>query len=211
MPDGIIFDLDGTLWDSTPQLTDCWNEAITLHGSPRPPLTVEEVRSTMGLLLYDIAQKLLPDSPLEVQAAVIEECVRMELPYLAEHGGSLFPREIETLTALQARCPLFIVSNCEDGYIEAFYEGTGLGHFFTDHECAGRTGKPKSHNIALVAERHGLKNPVYIGDTELDCASARKAGVPFLHAAYGFGKVEGVPAVTAFADIPAALDEMQTA
>lgn len=208
MFDGILFDLDGTLWDSTPQLTECWNEAIALHGSPRPPLSIEEVRGSMGLLLYDIAQKLLPDSPLEVQAAVIEECVRMELPYLAKHGGALFPREIETLTALQAQYPLFVVSNCEDGYIEAFYEGTGLGHFFTDRECAGRTGKPKSENIALVAERHGLKRPVYIGDTELDCTSARKAGVPFLHAAYGFGTVTDAPAVHRFEDIPAALRKL---
>lgn len=208
MFDGILFDLDGTLWDSTPQLTDCWNEAIVLHGSPRPPLTVEEVRSTMGLLLGDIAQKLLPHCPLEVQAAVIEECVRMELPYLAKHGGALFPNEIETLTALKARCPLFVVSNCEDGYIESFYEGTGLGHFFTDRECAGRTGKPKSDNIALVVARHGLKNPVYIGDTPLDHSSSVKAGVPFLHAAYGFGRVENVPAAHSFSEIPAILEAM---
>ena len=119
-----------------------------------------------------------------------------------------FPREEETLAALKAQCPLCVVSNCEDGYIQAFYQGTGLGKFFTDFESAGHTRLPKRENIKLVAERNSLKRPVYIGDTALDCASAQEAGVPFLHAAYGFGKVPDVPAVSSFEAIPAALAAM---
>ena len=127
---------------------------------------------------------------------------------LARQGGRLFPGEEETLALLAARYPLFIVSNCQDGYIECFYKGNGLGRFFSGEECAGRTGLPKSENIRLAAARHGLKSPVYIGDTALDCASARDAGVPFLHAAYGFGAVDCPHAVRRFADIPAALESM---
>ncbi|MDE6108213.1 MAG: HAD family hydrolase [Oscillospiraceae bacterium] len=205
MFDGILFDLDGTLWDACPQLTVSWNQALELHHVPREPLAVQEVRDCMGLLLHDIAEKLLPMLPRKEQDAVIHDCVRLELDYLAKHGGSLFPREVETLTALAAQCPLFVVSNCEDGYIEAFYQGTGLGQYFTDYESAGRTGLPKSENIKLVAERNGLRNPVYVGDTALDCSSAREAGVPFLHAAYGFGKVPGVPAARSFEELPTAL------
>lgn len=205
MFDGILFDLDGTLWDACPQLTVSWNQALELHSVPRAPLTVQEIRDCMGLLLDDIAQKLLPMLPKEKQDIVIHDCVRLELEYLARHGGSLFPREEETLTALKAQCPLFVVSNCEDGYIQAFYQGTGLGSLFTDFESAGHTGLPKSENIKLVVERNGLKNPVYVGDTALDYASAKEAGVPFLHAAYGFGTVPDVPAVPAFDAIPAAL------
>ena len=208
MFDGILFDLDGTLWDACPQLTESWNQALAFHKVPRPPLTVQEVRDCMGLLLRDIAEKLLPMLPTAEQDTVIAGCVRLELEYLAQHGGSLFPREKETLAALKAQCPLFVVSNCEDGYIEAFYKGTGLGEYFADFESAGRTGLPKSENIKLVAARNGLKNPVYIGDTALDYASAKEASVPFLHAAYGFGKVPCGPAVQNFEDIPAALADM---
>lgn len=208
MFDGILFDLDGTLWDACPQLTVSWNQALELHKVPRTPLAVQEVRDCMGLLLDDIAQKLLPMLPKEGQDAVIHDCVRLELEYLAKHGGSLFPAEEETLAALKAQCPLFVVSNCEEGYIQAFYQGTGLGHFFSDFESAGHTGLPKSENIRLVAERNGLRRPVYIGDTALDCASAREAGVPFLHAAYGFGSVPDVPAVSSFEAIPVALAAM---
>ena len=209
MFDGILFDLDGTLWDACPQLTVSWNQALALHKVPRPPLAVQEVRDCMGLLLDDIAQKLLPMLSKESRDAVILDCVRLELEYLAKHGGSLFPREEETLAALKAQCPLFVVSNCEDGYIQAFYQGTGLGPLFSDFESAGHTGLPKSENIRLVVERNGLRRPVYIGDTPLDCASAREAGVPFLHAAYGFGAVPGVPAASSFDAIPAALAKIQ--
>ena len=208
MFDGILFDLDGTLWDACPQLTVSWNQALKLHKVPRAPLAVQEVRDVMGLLLMDIAQRLLPMLPVPEQNAVIHDCVRMEIEYLATHGGTLFPGEEETLAALWARCPLFVVSNCEEGYIEAFYQGTGLGKYFTDYESAGHTGLPKSQNIKLVAQRNGLKNPVYVGDTALDASSAREAGVPFVHAAYGFGKVEGAVAVQSFEDLPGALEQL---
>lgn len=208
MFDGILFDLDGTLWDACPQLTESWNQALALHKVPRAPLAVREVRDCMGLLLRDIAQRLLPMLPEPQQDAVIRDCVRLELEYLAIHGGSLFPKEEETLAALAAKCPLFVVSNCEEGYIQAFYAGTGLGKYFTDFESAGHTGLPKSENIRLVAGRNGLRNPVYVGDTPLDHSSAVEAGVPFVHAAYGFGQVPGVPAVRSFSALPALLETL---
>ena len=206
--DGILFDLDGTLWDACPQLTVSWNQALAVHEVPREPLSVQDVRDCMGLLLMDIAERLLPMLPEKEQEVVIRDCVRMEIEYLATHGGTLFPHEEETLAALAARCPLFVVSNCEEGYIESFYRGTGLGKYFTDQECAGHTGLPKSENIKLVAARNGLRNPVYVGDTALDASSAREAGVPFVHAAYGFGKVEGAVAVQSFDELPGALEQL---
>ena len=113
------------------------------------------------------------------------------------------------LTDLSRRYPLFVVSNCEKGYIEAYFAGTGMGKYFTDFESAGNTGLPKSENIALVVKRHGLKRPVYVGDTALDCRSAQEAGVPFIHAAYGFGNVEEVPAIHSLEALPNLLKQME--
>ena len=59
----------------------------------------------------------------------------------------------------------------------------------------------RSDNIALVVKRQGLKRPVYVGDTDWDYQAARRAGVPFIHAAYGFGQVEGVPAIRRFGEL----------
>ena len=53
-----------------------------------------------------------------------------------------------------------------------------------------------------MVEKHGLKNPVYVGDTALDAKSAAQAGVPFIHANYGFGQVEDAPQLEALADLP---------
>ena len=67
-------------------------------------------------------------------------------------------------------------------------------------------GLPKADNIALVAERNGLRRPLYIGDTQGDYDAASKAGVPFLHAAYGFGRIDRpVPSVATFGDLPDAI------
>ncbi|MBO6201113.1 MAG: hypothetical protein J6N74_05795, partial [Chryseobacterium sp.] len=51
-------------------------------------------------------------------------------------------------------------------------------------------GLPKDENIRLIVERNNLQNPVYLGDTIWDKDSSEKAGVDFIYAAYGFGKIE---------------------
>ena len=209
MFDGILFDLDGTLWDSTPAMAGIWKIIFARHPElTRPPIEVPEIRGCMGLLLPDIARKLFPDEPDQVRLGLNDEFCAEAPAYLAQHRGVPYPGAARVLEALSGAARLFVVSNCQEGYIEGFYEATGLGPFFSDSECAGHTGLPKSENIKLVVERHGLRAPVYIGDTLLDCTSARDAGVPFLHAAYGFGQAPGAPAVRSFEEIPAALEAM---
>ena len=54
-----------------------------------------------------------------------------------------------------------------------------------------------------------MKRPLYIGDTQGDYDAATAAGVPFLHAAYGFGSIDRqVPFVRAFEEIPAAVERL---
>ena len=207
MFDGVLFDLDGTLWDAVPEITLTWNQVYEKYGVKT--VSEAEMRSCMGLLMEDIAARQVPGLPRERQLAILRECMDVEEVYLNAHGAALYPGGVETLKALAAKTPIFVVSNCQDGYVQTFLKSTGTGALFTDFECAGRTGRPKSENIALVAARNGIEDPVYIGDTQLDYDSAKAAGVPFLHAAYGFGTIDvPVPAVTAFGHIPAALERM---
>lgn len=207
MFDGILFDLDGTLWDAVGEVTESWNRTLAREGVGRT-LTVEELRPCMGLLLSDIGSRLLPGVSRQRREELIGLCCADENDYLAQRGAALYPGEEEVLSALSKKYPLFIVSNCQSGYIEAFYQGTGLGKYFTDHESAGNTGLTKAENIALVVKRHGLKKPVYVGDTALDHSSAQAAAVPFIHAAYGFGKVDNVPAVRSFGEMAELLDTL---
>lgn len=207
MFDSILFDLDGTLWNSVPQVAKSWTLGLEQLGIQRAPITAEELLPCMGLLLPDIVERLAPGLDPEMQSRVITHCCGVENDYLAKHGAALYPHEEEVLSALSKRYSLFVVSNCEKGYIEAYFQGTGMGKYFTGFESAGNTGLPKSENIKLVVKRHGLKHPVYVGDTALDAASAKEAGVPFLHAAYGFGKVEGVPAIHSLTELAEMLED----
>jgi phosphoglycolate phosphatase len=120
-----------------------------------------------------------------------------------------FPGVIETIRTLSKRLPVFIVSNCQSGYIELFLEKTGLGDCVTDIECYGNTGKSKGENIRLLADRNHLTHPVYLGDTQGDSEASKEAGVPFIFAAYGFGAPEQFDAsIARFEELPGLLKNL---
>lgn len=187
--DSIIFDLDGTLWDSIDGILDAWNKVSKRHGGLDRELTRDDIAGIMGLQLEAIAKKLFPHLEHQKRIEILHECCSVECDDLKKHGGNLYEGLEKTLRELAKYHKLFIVSNCQEGYIEAFYHYHGLGRYFEDYENAGRTGFSKGENIKLVMERHGLKNPIYVGDTEGDLKGARFAGIPFIYAAYGFGDV----------------------
>lgn len=191
----ILFDLDGTLWDSTEAVCKIWNAVIQRETNAPYTLTRERICALMGKTMEEIAAALFPSESKDEQARLIGLCGEAENEYLREHGAVLYDGLEETLQALAAEHPLFIVSNCQDGYIQSFLQAHGLSKYFTDMEMAGRTGKSKGDNIRLIMERNGLTRAVYVGDTEGDQTAARQAGIPFIFAAYGFGNVsdpEGV-------------------
>jgi HAD hydrolase, family IA, variant 1 len=190
MTDSIIFDLDGTLWNATEAICKTWNIVLKDYPDIREPITMKELESCMGMLLDDISRKLFPKESPKLQKELIDKCCNLEVEYLAEHGGNLFPYEEETLKYLSKKYKLFIVSNCQSGYIESYFDGHGFNKYFTDIECAGNTGLEKGENNKLIIKRNGLKCPVYVGDTQSDLDSARIAEIPFVYASYGFGAVK---------------------
>lgn len=99
-------------------------------------------------------------------------------------------RSGRTLEALSRCHRLFIVSNCQKGYIELLLEKGKLGGLIRDHACFGETGLCKGETIRLVMERNRITSAAYVGDTQGDLEAARLAGIPFVWAAYGFGNPE---------------------
>ncbi|MGG1684297.1 HAD family hydrolase [Pseudalkalibacillus sp. NRS-1564] len=187
--DSIIFDLDGTIWDPIDTVLDAWNGCIKKHSQISRELTRTDFEGTMGLQVHDISEKLFPHLAEEVRDQVMHECLNTEEHYLKKQGGKLFHKVEDVLSLLSKKYKLYIVSNCQDGYIESFYEFHNLGDYFSDFENPGRTGLSKGENINLIIERNNLTNPIYIGDTEGDLKASRYAGIPFVYAKYGFGEV----------------------
>ncbi len=187
--DSIIFDLDGTLWDSTANVALAWQQAVSKVNYLDEEMTVERVRSITGMTYDAIFDKLFPNLNTEQRKEVQALCAVSELEILHKKGGELYPELEETLKYLGAKYKLYIVSNCQSGYIEVFLDLNNMHPYFLAHQCFGTKGNPKADNIKDIVNDHGLKAPVYIGDTMGDYTSATKAGVPFIFASYGFGVV----------------------
>ena len=187
----VMFDLDGTLWDSAQPVAESWNEVFEKRDPSLPLLTAEDVHRVMGMTMKEIADTLQPGMDPAWRDKVFDECCRHEVEYLYDHPGVLYEGLEETLEALRKEgYQMAIVSNCQLGYVKAFIHGSGLGHYFADYEEWERTGLVKGENIRLVMERNGYRKAVYVGDTRKDEEAARLAGIPFVHAAYGFGTAE---------------------
>ncbi|MDO4961301.1 MAG: HAD family hydrolase [Eubacteriales bacterium] len=194
--DSLIFDIDGTLWDATGSCA----AGFTIASKQFPEygckhFTKEQIMNEVGRPLDVIFNHLYPeleqrfsgeeyDRELHRLNDIHTQC---EYEYIAEHGGDLFPGVAETIPVLAAKMPIFIVSNCEKGYIELMLKASGLEQYFTDWLCFGDTLAEKNVTINCIVEKHGLKSTAYVGDILADGLSSQKAGVPFIAADYGFG------------------------
>ncbi|HBF9966074.1 TPA: HAD family hydrolase, partial [Clostridioides difficile] len=144
----------------------------------------------MGLSFEEIANRLFPNLSEEERMNLLNECSLKECDYLSENGAKLFDDIEDTLKLLSKKYKLFIVSNCQAGYIESFLKAHKLEQYFIDFECPGNTGLHKGENNKLIIERNKLINPIYVGDTQGDANSAKFVGIPFIYAKYGFGNVD---------------------
>jgi phosphoglycolate phosphatase len=191
--DSIIFDLDGTLWDSTANVAIAWQKAKEEVDYIKDDITQQTVRSITGMAYDAIFEKLYPYLEPNVRNEFKAISAKHELEVLNTKGGELYPDLKPTLQYLKSKYKLFIVSNCQNGYIETFLRLNGLDSTFLAHQCYGTKSQPKFQNILDIVADNQLKNPVYVGDTQGDYDSATKAGVPIIFATYGFGTYVGQP------------------
>ncbi len=185
--DSIIFDLDGTLWDSTKEVLISWNNVLKTFDEVEAPFTQKAIEGYMGMPTNKIFESFFHYLKADKRKAIQDACSSNEIEYLKEHGGRLYPNLESVLLALSNKYKLFIVSNCQHEYIDTFLEFYGFEKYFIDYEYQERTNKSKGENIRLVIERNNLKSSIYIGDTDGDSEAARYAGIPFIYASYGFG------------------------
>lgn len=209
MKKGIIFDMDGTLWDSSENVAVSWDEVVMREYPNLRRVTTKDIQNVMGHTMTEIAEMMFPTLEKEKGIALMEACCREENEYLRKHGGRLYEKLEETLKILAEKYPLYIVSNCQSGYIEAFLEYYDLGKYFEDTECFGNNQLPKGDNIALIIKRNSLEQAVYVGDIQGDYDETMKAGAEFIHAAYGFGTIrEKTPFINEFSELPQEVEKV---
>ena len=182
----IIFDLDGTLWDTTAQLTLIWNKVFAKRKTDLR-LSQNDLRGIMGMTIQETGRFLFPQKTEDEQLDILQQCSREHIAYLKKNGAVLLC-DVDKLKMLSQKYDLYIVSNCPCGYIEAFLESHKLYDCFKDYEMSGRTGKSKGENIRILRDRNHIEAAVYVGDTHKDEDAARQAGTPFIYARYGFGQ-----------------------
>ena len=202
--DGIILDIDGTLWNSTDIVAASWNEAFRSHGVTDTTVTGADLRSLFGKTMDAIAAAIFPTMEEDMRLAIMDTCTEMEEAALERDPCQIFyPGVVETIRSFSdAGRKLFIVSNCQKGYIELVMEKGSFASCITDHLCFGDTGCGKAANMRTIVERNHLKRPVYVGDTEGDREASEEAGVPFIFVSYGFGSVTACAAeIKAFPDL----------
>ena len=190
--ESLIFDIDGTLWDSRALVAEGYNIQLKEEGLEHLFVSAEIFKSLFGKVMTEIADVIFASVPESERYALMDRCMETENRYLEENPCHIgYPNVKETIAELSRKYRLFIVSNSQCGYPELCMEKLGLGDYIQGHMCFGDTGTSKGKTIRALMEKHNIQNCAYIGDTQGDYEATLEANVPFIFAAYGFGEPEG--------------------
>ena len=189
--ESLLFDIDGTLWDSRQLVAEGYNIQLEKEGLSHLAVTAEDLRPLFGKVMTEIADSILASIDTRERYELIERCMKTENDYLFANECRIgYPKVKETLAELAKKYRLFIVSNSQCGYPELCIEKLGLGDYIEGHLCFGDTGTSKGKTIRTLIEKHNIGSCIYIGDTQGDLEACREAGIPFIFAAYGLGKAD---------------------
>ena len=185
----IIFDIDGTLWDSTELVAKGYNRYLEENGLAHLQVTGEILKRHFGQTMKDIADSLFAGIPAPRRYELLEGCMEYEHRVLEEEASRAiaFPGVVQTMRRLAERFALFIVSNSQKGYPELTMDKLGISDLIQGHLCYGDTGAHKGVTIRMLMERYGITDAVYVGDTQGDLEACRMAGIPFVFCRFGFG------------------------
>ena len=202
--ESLIFDIDGTLWDSRALVAEGYNIQLEKEGLSHLAVNAELFRPLFGKVMTEIADTIFPSIPAPERYALMERCMDTENKYLQANPCRIgYPGVRETMEALSKTHRLFIVSNSQQGYPELCISKLGLTDYITGHLCFGDTGTSKGKTIRALMEKYRITDCAYIGDTQGDYEATLEAGVPFIWAAYGFGTPDGYDhKIDSFADLP---------
>ena len=188
--ESIIFDIDGTLWDSRALIAEGYNIQLRKEGLHHLQTNADVLLQLFGKTMSDIADNLFPEFAPEDRYALMDRCIASEDAYLNEHPCDTiaYPDIPTTMEVLAKEHRLFIVSNGQKGYPQLAARKLKVDHLISGYLSYGDTGTEKGETIRILMKNHGITDAVYVGDTQGDYEATVAAGIDFIWADYGFGK-----------------------
>lgn len=186
--DTVIFDLDGTLLDTLEDLTDAVNYALGAYNMPLR--TIEEIRCFVGNGVRNLMLQAVPEGDKNPK---FEEVFSLFKEYYGEHCNDKtgpYSGVMDLMAKLQEKGYVMgIVSNKIDSAVKELNS-----MYFADYiqvaigECEGVQRKPAPDTVLAALQELGKKKEtaIYIGDSEVDLATARNVGIPCISVLWGF-------------------------
>ena len=185
----VVFDLDGTLVDSSVDLANAVNALLLELGAPplAEPAIVGMVGEGAGVLVRRAltAASLDPDTP-----GAIERFLAHYDPHLLDHTIP-YAGMVRTLNLIGASLPMALLTNKPARATEVMLEGLGLRRYFRDviggDTALGRKPAPAGLMHLAATAAVAPARVLMVGDSPVDLATARNAGTQICLARYGFG------------------------
>lgn len=184
----LIFDLDGTLLDTLPSLLVSINYAMATHGYPT--CTRQQVRAALGNGIEQLVRLCEPEGLTPEQHAALFKTFRAHYADHCEEGTAPYAGVLDLLAALHAEgYAMAIVTNKVDAaaqQLHAQYFASSVA--FTIGEREGMPRKPAPDGVlhAMQLLHAQPTHTIYIGDSEVDLATAHNAGLPCISLTWGF-------------------------
>lgn len=181
----IIFDLDGTLWQTIEATYEAAN-IITKKYAELKPISKETIIKGMGLSTLENARNYIPYIPPKQGIKYMKEISQKTSEIINENNVVIYDGVIETLKELSKEYKLGIITNNRDEYAKTFLTITKLKEYFTDYMGAASYNITKGEAIKEMIKKYNEKENYYVGDIKKDQEATIYAGIKFVHAKYGF-------------------------
>ena len=186
MNKAIIFDLDGTLWETIDSTYTAINEVAKKYNYKE--VSKELVCSNYGNNKVESAKLFFPYLEQEEAFKLLDEADELNIKNLINNGGYIYPGLEDTLFKLHENYDLYIVSNtATKKYVESFLTSSKLFKYFKDYVAASEIILSKGDAIIKLMDDYYIEKAIYVGDTIKDYNAALKADIPFIQCLYGFG------------------------